>query len=218
MITVLYEDRHLVVCVKPAGVLSQDAGEGSLPGLLRAQLKEVYLGVVHRLDREVGGVMVYARTPAAAAALSRAVQERALEKTYLAVLRGAPAEPAGTLEDLLFHDKNRNKTYVVNRVRKGVKDACLDYQVLKTAGERTLVQIRLHTGRTHQIRVQFASRGLPLVGDGKYGGKEPGIPLGLWSWQLAFPHPVTGEPMTFLQPPPDQAPWTWFPIAPWKGM
>ena len=163
MIAILYEDRHLVVCVKPAGVLSQDAGENSLPGLLRAQLGTDYVGVVHRLDREVGGVMVYAKTPGAAAALSRSVQERTLEKTYLAVLRGIPEASTGTLEDLLFHDQNRNKTYVVDRVRKGVRDARLDYKVLETAGERTLVRIRLHSGRTHQIRVQFASRRLPLV-------------------------------------------------------
>ena len=217
MIAILYEDRHLVVCVKPAGVLSQDAGENSLPGLLRAQLGTDYVGVVHRLDREVGGVMVYAKTPGAAAALSRSVQERTLEKTYLAVLRGIPEASTGTLEDLLFHDQNRNKTYVVDRVRKGVRDARMDYKVLETAGERTLVRIRLHSGRTHQIRVQFASRRLPLVGDGKYGGKEPGIPLGLWSRQLRFPHPATGKLLTFAQIPPEQAPWSWFSAEGQKG-
>lgn len=210
MIPVLYSDAQVVVCVKPVGVLSQDAGPGSLPQLLKAQLGLDYIAPVHRLDQAVGGVMVCAASSQAAAALSRAVQERMLEKTYLAVLRGVPEQQVATLEDLLFHDKARNKTYVVNRPRKGVKDASLAYTVLETAGERTLVQVQLHTGRTHQIRVQFASRKLPLVGDGKYGGGEPGMPLGLWSHRLTFPHPATGKPMTFIQRPPDSAPWNAF--------
>lgn len=212
MFLILYRDHDVVVCVKPAGVLSQDGGENSMPRLLKAQLGVAYAAPVHRLDRDAGGVMVYALSPEGAAGLSRAVQARTLEKIYLAVLRGAPETPSGVLEDLLFHDQRRNKTYVVNRPRKGVKDARLDYSVLETVGERTLVQVRLHTGRTHQIRVQFASRKLPLVGDGKYGGREPGTPLGLWSWGLAFPHPVTGRSMTFTQPPPDVPPWTAFHI------
>lgn len=210
MIPVLYSDAQVVVCVKPAGVLSQDAGPGSLPQLLKAQLGLDYITPVHRLDRDVGGVMVYAPSPEGAAGLSRAVQARTLEKTYLAVLRGVPEAPSGVLEDLLFHDQRRNKTYVVDRPRKGVKDASLSYTVLETAGARTLVQVQLHTGRTHQIRVQFASRKLPLVGDGKYGGREPGTPLGLWSHRLTFPHPATGKPMIFTQRPPDSAPWNAF--------
>ena len=212
MVEILWRTSDFVVCVKPAGVVSQDAGESSLPGLLRAQLHTEYMGVIHRLDREVGGVMVYALTPKAAAALSRSVQERTMEKTYLAVLRGVPPEAAGKLEDLLYHDKARNKTFVVDRKRKGVRDACLEYVLLETAGNRALVQVRLKTGRTHQIRVQFASRGTPLVGDGKYGGKEPGVPLGLWSCRLAFPAPATGEPMEFFRLPPDTAPWDQFQI------
>lgn len=201
MLKILYVDSQIVVCVKPAGVLSQDVGERSMPQLLKQQLGVEYVGVVHRLDKEVGGVMVYALSQKAAADLSRAVQEHRLEKIYEAVLRGVPEEPSAVLEDLLFHDKNRNKTYVVNRQRKGVKDAKLEYEVLKAGKDRALIRVRLHTGRTHQIRVQFASRGIPLVGDGKYGGKEPGVPLCLWSCQLSFAHPVTKKPMTFSQEP-----------------
>lgn len=201
MLPVLYRDSHMVVCVKPSGILSQDAGESSMPALLRSQLGAEYVGVIHRLDKEVGGVMVYALSKKAAAELSRAVQEHRLEKTYLAVLGGVPAEPSGILEDLLFHDKGRNKTYVTDRLRKGVKEAKLEYIVLKKRNNRSVVQVKLHTGRTHQIRVQFASRRLPLIGDRKYGGREAGLPLLLWSWKLSVPHPITGEQMSFAQPP-----------------
>jgi len=201
MLQILYADQQIAVCVKPAGILSQDAGEQSMPHLLRRQLNKEYIGVVHRLDREVGGVMVYALTPNAAASLSRSIQERTMEKVYQAVLLGIPEAPSAVLEDMLFHDKNRNKTYVVERQRQGVKDASLDYEVLQSGGGWTLVKVRLHTGRTHQIRVQFASRKLPLVGDRKYGGKQPGVPLCLWAWKLTFPHPATGRQMTFMQEP-----------------
>lgn len=209
---VLFSDKHIAVAVKPAGVLSQDAGENSMPHLLRQQLHVEEVHVIHRLDKEVGGVMVYGLSKEAAASLSRMVQNREMEKIYLAVLRGIPAEKEAVLEDLLFHDQRRNKTYVVDRLRKGVKDAKLDYTLLETVGERSLVRVRLHTGRTHQIRVQFASRKLPLVGDGKYGGKEPGSKLGLWCHSLAFSHPITGEKLHFTQNPPAIVPWDSFTI------
>lgn len=207
---ILYADAHIAVAVKPAGVLSQDAGEHSMPGLLREQLGAEQVFLVHRLDRDVGGVMVYALSQKAAAGLSRAVQERTMEKRYLAVLRGIPEEEQATLEDLLFHDQRRNKTYVVDRPRKGVKDAKLEYTLLEKTEERSLVDILLHTGRTHQIRVQFASRQLPLVGDGKYGGK--GGTLGLWCRSLTFPHPITGKVLSFSQNPPHAEPWSGFAI------
>lgn len=207
MIPILFQDRHMVVCVKPVGVISQEAGEGSLPQLLRKQLGLKELSVIHRLDREVGGVMVFAASQKAAAALSRSVQERTLEKRYLAVVEGtAPSE--GMLEDLLFHDRQRNKTYVVDRLRKGVKDACLEYRLRQEHDGHSLVEVLLHTGRTHQIRVQFASRKLPLTGDRRYGGS--GDRLGLWSWKLTLQHPVTGERMTFCQLPPWELPWSEF--------
>lgn len=207
MIPILYQDSDMVVCVKPVGVISQEAGEECLPQRLKKQLGLKELFVVHRLDREVGGVMVFAASQKAAAALSRSVQERTLEKRYLAVLEGsAPSD--GFLEDLLFHDRQRNKTYVVDRARKGVKDAKLEFWKKQEQNGHSLVEILLHTGRTHQIRVQFASRKLPLTGDRRYGGT--GERLGLWSWKLTLKHPVTGKEMTFSQLPPPEMPWSQF--------
>lgn len=210
MIPILYRDDHVVVCVKPCGVVSQDAGENSLPGLLRTQLKTEYIGVVHRLDKEVGGVMVFALHQKSAAHLSRSVQEHRFKKRYLAVLCGHPAEEAAVLEDLLYHDKTKNKTYVVSKQRKGVKPASLEYSLLETTPQHSLVQVLLHTGRTHQIRVQFASRKLPLAGDRKYGGSSGNI--GLWSYKLAFPHPQTGELVTIKSLPPAELPWSEFSV------
>ena len=191
-IHILFKSPELVVCVKPTGVLSQSGkpNQPDMPSLLSAQLGCQILPV-HRLDREVGGVMVYAKTPASAASLSRQIQQGSFEKEYLAVVRGIPASSAGMMTDLLFHDRNRNKTYVVSRRRKGVKDARLLYRVLDTVDGQTLVQVRLLTGRTHQIRVQFASRGLPLLGDGRYGGGSG--TLQLWSARVGLSLPNRGH-------------------------
>lgn len=193
MIPVLFRDRLLAVCVKPPGVLSQDGPGRTLPALLREQLGgEAF--PVHRLDREAGGVLVCARTRAAAGTLSAALAGGAFRKEYLCVLRGSPPSAEGTCTDLLVHDRARNRSFVVQRARGGAREARLDYRVLSAKDGLSFVLVRLHTGRTHQIRVQFASRGTPLLGDGRYGG-GPG-PLALWSFSLAFPHP-SGRPMAF---------------------
>ena len=221
---ILEQNAAYVVCIKPVGVPSQGEGPEAMPALLAAALSalsahrpahpaaatsaspagpsagqhgEIY--PVHRLDQAVGGVMVYARTKQAAAALSRAIQAGQMEKEYLAVLTKPLAQPCGTLRDLLYHDRVKNKTYVVKRKRNGVKEAVLDYETLASGAEGTLVRVRLHTGRTHQIRVQFASRGCPLAGDGKYGGKGS-APL-LWSYRLSFPDPRDGTLQTFEKSP-----------------
>ena len=185
MIEILENGLDTVLCVKPVGVSAQGDGEDCLPKLLASQLGcEVF--PVHRLDQAVGGVMVFAKTPSAAARLSKAVQEGTMQKEYLAVLEKRPEEDQGTLEDLLYHDRFKNKTYAVNRERKGVKKAKLSYRVLAEIDGRCLVHVRLYTGRTHQIRVQFASRGCPLVGDGKYGGRVKANAPALWSYALTI--------------------------------
>lgn len=199
----LYFDRDLAVLVKPVGLISEDgaAGESVIPAaaaaLAAAGEHETALYPIHRLDRGVGGVMVYARTKQAAARLSAAVRDGRLVKVYLALIHGAPAAPCGTYRDLLYKDARKNKTYVVSRMRKGVREAVLDYETLAAVGDRTLVRVRLHTGRSHQIRVQFASRKMPLVGDGKYGAQDHEKALGLFSHRLTFPHPQSGRTMTF---------------------
>ena len=203
---ILFEDSHLLVCEKPAGVISE---EGGMPELLReaAGCPEVYC--VHRLDRETGGLMVYAKTRAAAAGLSKAIAEGKLEKEYLAVVQGQP-ESAGIYRDLLYRDAGKNKSYVVKRQRRGVREAELSYRLLDSQDGLSLVRIRLETGRSHQIRVQFASRKQPLVGDKKYGSNYREAGLALWSARLAFPHPVTGQALSFELPPPKAWPWTLF--------
>lgn len=205
----LYVDRDLVVLVKPVGLVSEDggAGESVIPAaaaaLRDAGERETALYPIHRLDRNVGGVMVYARTKQAAANLSASVQDGRLEKVYLALVHGAPDAPCGTYRDLLYKDARKNKTYVVSNLRRGVREAVLDYETLATAGDCTLVRVRLHTGRSHQIRVQFASRKMPLVGDGKYGAKDNAKTLGLFSHSLTFPHPRDGREMHFSALPAD---------------
>ena len=193
MIKILFQDKALAVCLKPPGVLSQDGPGGTLPVLLREQLAcDIF--PVHRLDREAGGVMVYAKTSRAAGALSAAMTRGEFQKKYFCIVRGHPEEPSGIWKDLLLHDKARNKSFVVKRMRGGVKEASLEYRVLAEKEGLSLVLVRLHTGRTHQIRVQFASRGMPLLGDGKYGGG--GGDMALWSRALSFPHP-SGKQMAF---------------------
>lgn len=217
---ILFEDPHLVVCLKPAGVLSEDSGAPQcLPQLLRAHYRAAgqpdYIGAVHRLDRAVGGVMVYARRREMTGKLSGLVSQRQMEKEYLAVLTGHPQAPADTLTDLLFHDSARNKSYVVRRMRKGVREASLSYEELGRADALSLVRVRLHTGRTHQIRVQFASRALPLLGDARYGGGNAS-PLALWSCRVAFRHPVTGRDVDVFRLPPDETPWNFFSLT-WEA-
>ncbi len=206
-IKLLYEDRDIVVCIKPVGLLSE---KGGMPDILANQCsaKEVY--VVHRLDRAVGGLMVYAKNPAAAAKLSAAMSAGAFKKEYFALVHGRPDEEKGTMRDLLFKDSAKNKSYVVKRMRKGVKEAELEYTLLESKNGMSLVRIRLHTGRSHQIRVQFSSRGMPLVGDVKYGSVNKDCSIALWSAALSFPHPKSGEQMSFSASPPDAFPWNKF--------
>ena len=177
---ILYQDKELAVIVKPAYLESQAA----VPAELEKQLGGTFYPV-HRLDLNVGGVMVYARTKQAAAVLSRAIQEGTMVKEYVAMVHGIPEE-SGDWEDLLFKDSAKNKVFVVKRMRGGVKKARLEYRRL-TQGETSLVHIRLHTGRSHQIRVQFASRKYPLVGDHKYGSKDDAAAPMLFSCRITFP-------------------------------
>ena len=216
---ILFEDKHLLVCLKPAGVLAEGSGkDGGLPGLFRDYLsgkgESPSLLTVHRLDRPVGGITVLAKTKAAAGRLSAAIADRHVEKEYLAVLRGKPEKEEDTLRDLLFRDAAKGKTYVVNRMRRGVREALLSYSLLavisKEEQERSLVRIRLHTGRTHQIRIQFASRKLPLVGDGRYGSGDGGEFPALFAWRLKFDHPISGKPLVFSALPPRGTPFSDF--------
>lgn len=208
---ILYQDNSILVCIKPAGVLSTDE-PGGVPELVRQALGDpnACVRTVHRLDRVVSGLMVLARTPAAASKLSAQIREHDFGKTYLAVVHGAPSPLQGTYRDLLRRDPNERKTYVTDRMAKGVQEAVLDYDVLGTRAELSLVRIYLQTGRTHQIRCQFSSRGLPLWGDRKYSTLPDDGPIALWSHCLHFAHPETGEVLCFEQQPPDCYPWDRF--------
>ena len=208
---ILYCDEEILVCVKPQRVLSTDE-PGGVPELVRNELGDPKADVrtVHRLDRVVGGLMILARNAAAASELSRQIRENVFEKEYCAVVHGMPAESAGTLWDLLVRDKARKMTMVAGEPGKGVQEAILHYRTLSTTEEMTLVGIRLETGRTHQIRVQFASRGLPLVGERKYSTREDACEIALWSCRLAFSHPKTGNFMEFKLDPPKIYPWNCF--------
>lgn len=206
----LYRDDRVAVCIKPTGVLSTDE-PGGMPALIREALGDpsAVVRTVHRLDRTVGGVMVFARTARAAADLGRQMQDGEFYKEYRAVVHGTPEVPEGVFRDLLRRDRRERKTYVTDAPGPEVREAVLDYRLLGCREGLSLVAVRLHTGRTHQIRCQFSSRGLPLAGDRKYGG-EGDCPLALWSHKLQFYHPRTGEKLGFSASPPDVYPWNLF--------
>ena len=228
---ILYEDTALVVLDKPAGLSSEDGVPAALRKLWGRP--DAYVGVIHRLDTGVSGLMVYARTPGAAAALTKQVTESqqayaildgraeagpgapaqlCFLKTYRAVIAGGPDEqlpPEGILRDYLFKDSRKGRVFPVKRPRKGVREAVLEYRIVRQTQDACLAEITLHTGRTHQIRVQFASRKHPLWGDGKYGSRVKGA-IALQSCGLQFVHPDTGRIMNFTLPLPDTAPWNLF--------
>ncbi|MGI5977717.1 MAG: RluA family pseudouridine synthase [Candidatus Limivicinus sp.] len=207
---IVYLDNDIVVCVKPAGVLSTDE-PGGLPELVRAELgnPKADIRTVHRLDRVVSGLMVLARNAACASALSAQIRAGSFGKEYLAVVHGR-ADEAGTLRDLIVRDRAERKSYVTDKPGKYAREAVLDYRSLGFEQGLSKLSIILRTGRTHQIRCQFSSRNLPIVGDRKYSLLEDGCDIALWSCALSFAHPVTGESMNFRLPPPDIWPWTLF--------
>ena len=204
----IFQDADLVVALKPPRVLSTDE-PGGMPELVRQALGDPDADVrtVHRLDRVVSGLMVLARNAAAASELSRQIRDGEFGKEYLAVVHGHPESPEGTLRDLLLRDKRERKTYVVTQPGKGVQEAILEYRTIASANDLSKVSIRLITGRTHQIRAQFAGRGMPLVGDRKYSLLEDECEIALWSHRLEFTHPSTGQPLVFCQAPPAVVPW-----------
>lgn len=208
---ILYQDKDILVCIKPPRVLSTDE-PGGLPDMLRAALQnpDADIRTVHRLDRVVSGLMVLARNAHSASELSRQIREDTFEKTYLAVVHGAPPLMQGTMTDLLYRDKQARMTRIVSQPAKGVQEAILDYKVLAVSSQLAKVEINLRTGRTHQIRVQFSGRGLPLVGERKYAVLQDQCEIALWSYRLGFTHPTTGQYMTFSQNPPNAYPWDVF--------
>ena len=217
---ILYEDKYLIVCEKPVGVESQKSSSGKtdMPTLLSQYRSErgedTYIGVVHRLDTATGGAMIYSKREDMTGKLSALVQSGDYRKIYLAVVHGEPEETCGEMRDLLYHDKMRNKSFVCAKKRSGVKEAILNYKVLHTVevgGEKlSLVEIELITGRTHQIRVQFASRKMPLVGDGKYGSRDNGATCALWSHKVRFTHPITKKTIECESRPETNYPWDAF--------
>lgn len=206
---IIYQDKDILVCVKPAGVLSTDE-PGGLPELVREALGDPGANVrtVHRLDRTVSGLMVVARRSKAASELSRQIRNGEFGKEYMAVCHGTLQDDHGEFRDLLLRNKQERKTYIVTEPGKDVQEALLEYWVLNRAEDMTRVRIRLHTGRTHQIRAQFSGRGLPLVGDKKYGIPEDDCRIALWSCRLTFQHPYSGKPMEFTLDPPELYPWS----------
>lgn len=207
----LYSDRDIIVCTKPPRVLSTDE-PGGLPDLVREALGDPNANIrtVHRLDRVVSGLMVLARTSKSASELSRQIREGIFEKEYQAVLHGIPPQQEALLQDLLQRNKAERKTYVVTERSQDAQEASLRYWLLANTDTLSKVRIQLITGRTHQIRAQFSSRNLPLVGDRKYSLLEDDCEIALWSYKLRFLHPYTGKQMVFQKDPPDVYPWTQF--------
>ncbi len=223
MIEVLYEDNHVLVVKKPANIPVQadNTKDLDLLTLGKEYLKEkynkpgnVYLGLVHRLDRPVGGVMIFAKTSKAASRLSESIRNKDFDKVYLAVLDGIPNKQSDTLVDYLYKDTKTNMVSVTNASRG--KKAILHYNVLSTSNGKALVEIHLETGRPHQIRVQFASRNTPLVGDQRYNKNTKKVQIALWAYSLTFPHPTTKERMTIQKDPPEIWPWTEFEVKLWQ--
>ena len=213
MLDIIYQDQAIVVCVKPFRVISTDE-PGGMPDRIREAIGQPHAKVraVHRLDQVVGGLMVYGLTGPAASELSRQIREDAFLKEYQAVVHWRPQYDEGTYIDLLGRNEKTRKTYVAKVPGKGIQQAILHYKLLDNRQGFSLVEIRLETGRTHQIRAQFSARGLPLAGDRKYS-KYPDPPewqIALWSSHLSFTHPETGEKMDFRLPPPATPPWTLF--------
>lgn len=216
---VIFEDNHLIVVEKPVNIPSQGdkTGDVDMLTIIKEYLKEkynkpgnVYLGLVHRLDRPVGGVMVFAKTSKAAARLSEQVREKVFQKTYLVIVNGKMEKEKGTLEDYLLKNEKSNMSKVVKKGAKNSKFASLDYEVLKYNEEiaLSLLKIDLHTGRHHQIRVQLSSRNHSIYGDQKYGGRGHGKPIALWAYELKIQHPITKDEMIFKSNPE--------PIGSWK--
>ncbi len=213
-VRLLYRDASLIVCEKPVGISSESPG---LPELIRDQEGYAVLPV-HRLDQATGGVCVLARSPRACAALQKLFQEDQVVKEYLAVISGLPETESGSFSDLLYHDPRKNKTFVVDRMRKGVREAFCEWHVIESTeqseGLISLVRVRLHSGRTHQIRVQFASRQLPLAGDRRYGSRIKDTVPALWSAHICFPHPVSpDQTVDVYSAPPDSFPWSCFHLS-----
>ncbi len=213
MLTILFSDPHMLICRKPAGLPAQPdlSGQTNLLSLVQTEYPAAKL--IHRLDTPTGGVMIFGLTAQATSKLSELVRDHVhFRKEYAAVVASSLPSFQGEMRDYLYHDKRQNKTFVVDSARKGAKEAVLTYRTVSTLPDgHTLLAVRLHTGRTHQIRVQLASRGFPLCGDGKYGSREKCPCLGLWAARLAFEHPITGKFISVAaSPDTDLIPWSYF--------
>ena len=215
---VIYEDNHIIVVEKIPNVPSQSDKTGDIDMLtmVKQYIKEkynkpgnVYLGLVHRLDRPVGGIMIFAKTSKAASRLSDQVREKVFKKKYLAVVDGKIENKSGTLEDYLYKDERNNISKVVNKNKKNAKFAKLDYDVIKydEVKNLSLVKVNLHTGRHHQIRVQLSNFGHSIFGDQKYGTRGQGKQIALWAYELTINHPITKEEMTFKDLPESVGTW-----------